>query len=114
MGWLLVSFYLPEDAEQMRELMRGTTTGLSELQAAQQVLGVRLDELADAVAAQWGLPDSLRACLRVPDGALPAHSLANTPERLHWLASLAEAATEAMLHTPPAELGQALERLQRS
>lgn len=114
MGWLLVSFYLPEDAEQMRELMRGAAPGLSELQAAQQVLGVRLDELADAVAAQWGLPDSLRACLRVPEGDLPAHSLANTPERLHWLASLAEAATEAMLHTPPAELGQALERLQRS
>ncbi|MCH8181086.1 MAG: HDOD domain-containing protein [Proteobacteria bacterium] len=114
LGWLLVCFYLPEDAEQMRALMRDASQGLSERQAAEQVLGVRLDELGDAVATQWGLPESLRACMRVPEGPLPAHSLAGSPERLHWLASLAEAATDAMLHTPPAELGQALERLQRA
>ena len=52
--------------------------------------------------------------MRAPDGALPVHSLTGTPERLHWLASLAEAATDAMLHTPPPELGDALVRLQRS
>lgn len=114
LGWLLVAFYLPEDAEQMRELMRAPPPVPSEAQAAQQVLGVRLDELADAIGAQWSLPDALRDCMRAPEGALPAHSLAGTPERLHWLASLAEAATDAMLHTPPAELGDALMHLQRS
>lgn len=114
LGWLLVAFYLPEDAEQMRELMRAPPPVPSEAQAAQQVLGVRLDELADAIGAQWGLPEALRACMRAPEGALPVHSLAGTPERLHWLASLAEAATDAMLHTPPAELGDALVHLQRS
>ena len=114
LGWLLVAFYLPEDAEQMRELMRTPPPAPSEAQAAQQVLGVRLDELADAIGAQWGLPEALRACMRAPEGALPVHSLAGTPERLHWLASLAEAATDAMLHTPPAELGDALVHLQRS
>lgn len=114
LGWLLVAFYLPEDAEQMRELMRAPPPAPSEAQAAQQVLGVRLDELADAIGAQWSLPEALRACMRAPQGALPAHSLTGTPERLHWLASLAEAATDAMLHTPPPELGDALVRLQRS
>lgn len=114
LGWLLVAFYLPEDAEQMRELMRAPPPAPSEAQAAQQVLGVRLDELADAIGAQWSLPEALRACMRAPDGALPVHSLTGTPERLHWLASLAEAATDAMLHTPPPELGDALVRLQRS
>lgn len=114
LGWLLVAFYLPEDAEQMRELMRAPPPAPSEAQAAQQVLGVRLDELADAIGAQWSLPEALRACMRAPEGALPAHSLTGTPERLHWLASLAEAATDAMLHTPPPELGDALVRLQRS
>ncbi len=114
LGWLLVAFYLPEDAEQVRELMRAPPPAPSEAQAAQQVLGVRLDELADAIGVQWSLPDALRACMRAPEGALPAHSLAGTPERLHWLASLAEAATDAMLHTPPAELGDALVHLQRS
>jgi len=113
LGWLLVAFYLPEDAEQMRELMRAPPPAPSEAQTAQQVLGVRLDELADAIGAQWALPEALRACMRAPQGALPTHSLAGTPERLHWLASLAEAATDAMLHTPPAELGDALVRLQR-
>lgn len=119
LGWLLVAFYLPEDAEQMRGLMRRPSPEvaspvLSEAQAAQQVLGVRLDALADAVGAQWCLPEALRACIRSPDGKVPAHTLAGTPERLHWLASLAEAATDAMLHTPPAELGDALTHLQRS
>lgn len=113
LGWLLVAFYLPEDAEQMRELMRAPPPAPSEVQAAQQVLGVRLDELADAIGAQWGLPEALRACIRAPEGSLPAHSLAGTPERLPWLTSLAEAATDTMLHTPPAELGEALVQLQR-
>ena len=43
LGWLLVAFYLPEDAEQMRELMRRPSPEvaspvLSEAQAAQQVI----------------------------------------------------------------------------
>jgi HD-like signal output (HDOD) protein len=112
LGWLLVAFYLPEDAEQMRELMRGPAPAPDERQAAQAVLGVRLDELADAIGGQWGLPESLRACMRAPDGAIPNHPLPDGPERLQGLASLAEAATRAMLDTPPAELGHALARLQ--
>mgnify|MGYP006206983623 CR=1 FL=1 len=33
-------------------------------EAAREVLGMSLDDLADHVAAMWGLPDTLRACMR--------------------------------------------------
>jgi HD-like signal output (HDOD) protein len=116
LGWLLVAFYLPEDAEQIRQ--QGGEPGLADAgqgaQVVQAVLGVSLEQLADHVGQMWGLPDSLLACMRSPGDSVPTHSLAGHVSRVHWLASLAQAASDAMLHTEPAELGQALGRLQRS
>ena len=115
LGWLLVAFYLPEDADQIRQ--RGGEPGLAapsdSARIVQQVLGVDLEALADHVGREWGLPANLLTCMRSPGETVPTHSLAGHPSRAHWLASLAQTASDAMLHTEPAQLGEALSKLQR-
>ncbi len=115
LGWLLVAFYLPDDAEQIRQ--RGGEPGLASTtdsaRIVQQVLGVGLEALADHVGREWGLPADLLASMRSPGEAVPTHSLAGHPSRVHWLASLAQSASDAMLHTEPAQLGDVLRKLQR-
>ena len=115
LGWLLVSYYLPEDAEQIRERCQATdgqTPAPKALaQAARELLGVSLDDLGDHVAGLWGLPDTLRACMRTPAGEVPSTSLAARPERLWWLASLSHQAAHTLMHTEPAEMGEALNQL---
>jgi HD-like signal output (HDOD) protein len=115
LGRLLVAYYLPEDAEQIRALCRSSADGpkpLSEPQAAQQVLGVSLDQLADKVGEIWGLPDTLRECMATPKGEVPRRSLKGRPEHHWWLASLSSAATEALMRSEPIALGEALMALQ--
>lgn len=115
LGWLLVAFYLPDDAEQIRQ--RGGEPGLASsadsARIVQQVLGVGLEALADHVGREWGLPADLLASMRSPGEVVPTHSLAGHASRVHWLASLAQSASDAMLHTEPAQLGDTLLKLQR-
>ena len=115
LGWLLVAFYLPEDADQIRQLggEPGLATSADSARIVQQVLGVDLESLADHVGREWGLPPSLLAGMRSPGENVPTHSLAGHASRAHWLASLAQSASDAMLHTEPAQLGDALNQLQR-
>jgi HD-like signal output (HDOD) protein len=115
LGRLLVSYYLPDDAEQIRELCKpgqDGRPGMNEALAAQQVLGVSLDQLADRVGQIWGLPDGLRECMSTPAGEVPKRSLRGRNDHHRWLATLCSAATECLMNTEPAELGDALGRLQ--
>lgn len=113
LGRLLVSYYLPDDAEQIKRLVDGAQgePPLSAEAASKQVLGLSLDQLGVNVGRLWGLPDNLVACMADPGNAVPTHSLAARPERAWWLASLATQAADAMLDHEPAELGRAMEAL---
>lgn len=114
LGRLLVAFYLPEDAEQIRELCLPSEEGppaMDEIAAAQKVLGVNLHQLAQRVGKMWGLPDGLIACMSAPRGTPPRQTLTSKSERIWWLASLSHAAADAMLGSEPADLGDALKRL---
>lgn len=114
LGRLLVEFYLPEDAQQIRELVRPEADKpavMSEAEASLQVLGLGFDDLGQHVGRSWGLPDNLLVAMKAPAGTLPARSLAAQPERLVWLGSLANEAADAMMFTTPAELGQRLSAL---
>lgn len=117
LGWLLVSYYLPDDAEQIRLQCGAEPDEMPAPDAlrrvARGVLGVGLDDLADHVAALWGLPEGLRACMRQPEGAPPPYSLAARPERFAWLASLSHDAAHRLMETDPSELGRVLDDLAR-
>ena len=117
LGRLLVAFYLPEDAEQIRTLTTESpeqTQPLSDAQASLKVLGVSHEQLAGHIGKTWGLPDSLLACMRSPEGRVPTRSLAARPERQWWLASMANQMAQTMLDTEPAKLGDALNDIART
>lgn len=114
LGRLLVSYYLPDDAEEIRKLCETGAESdppMDEMRAAQKVLGVSLEKLADKVGRVWGLPDGLLRCMATPGDKPPTQSLDGRPERMWWLASLANSAADAMLQADPAELGDQLKAL---
>ncbi len=115
LGRLLVSYYLPDDADEIRKRCEPQSGGqgpqCDEARAAEAVLGVSLERLADRVGRLWGLPDGLLRCMASPGEQIPPISMAGRPERLWWLASLANSAADAMLHAEPAELGERLTAL---
>ncbi len=117
LGRLLVAFYLPEDAEQIRALTSGEAESgepMTDAQASHKVLGVNHEQLAGHVGKSWGLPDGLLACMRSPEGRVPTRSLAARPERLWWLASMANQMAQTMLDTEPVQLGDALNDIART
>ncbi|MDO9237213.1 MAG: HDOD domain-containing protein [Aquabacterium sp.] len=117
LGRLLVSFYLPDDAEQIRNLCAKDAKdangqpAMDEAQAAQKVLGVSLNKLADKVGRMWGLPDGLLACMAPTGKQIPSRLLTSQADRTSWLASLANDAADSMLNANPAELGDLLSGL---
>ncbi|RZI78300.1 MAG: HDOD domain-containing protein, partial [Rubrivivax sp.] len=114
LGRLLAEFYLPEEAQEVRQMTKPGADGtpaMSEAAASTQVLGMGFEDLGQSVGKTWALPDNLLTTMRAPTGVLPSRSLAGRPERLPWLATLANSAADAMLFSPPEELGQNLAAL---
>jgi len=88
LGRLLVEFYFPDEARQIR--------ASGEAGAAQRVLGIGFEALGLGVAKTWGLPDNLQRAMRVPEGEAPNKALSGS-ERQRWLGRLATEATDALL-----------------
>lgn len=111
LGRLLVAFYLPEDAEQIRTQAKARRTDFTladEAAVSSDVLGMSYDDLGLQIGAKWGLPDTLLQCMAMPSDKVPTRSLAGRPERMTWLASLANDGAETILNTEPVELGTEL------
>ena len=112
LGRLLTECYLPEEAVQIRQAIRGRETtaaaGVEREAAARRVLGLSLDELGCGVAKAWGLPAALQRVLHAPEGEAPARSVGQGVERLRWLARSANAMADAMLGSDGDAQAQAL------
>lgn len=114
LGRLLAEFYLPEEAQEVRQMTKPGPDGepaMTEAVASGQVLGMPFEDLGQSVGKTWALPDNLLTTMKAPTGNLPTRSLAARPERLHWLATLANQAADAMMFAPPEEMGQKLASL---
>lgn len=113
LGRLLAEFYLPEDAHEVRQLIKGGEGAkpLSEADASAKVLGMPFQALGVAVGKTWNLPDTLVTSMVAPSGPVPKRSLAARPERQLWMSSLANEVSDAMLMSEPVELGARLEGL---
>ena len=102
LGRLLVEFYFPDEARQIRALapppgerQAGADAGAT----AQRVLGISFEALGLGVAKTWGLPEGLQRAMRAPEGKLPTKPLgASGPERQRWLGRVAAEVADAMLH----------------
>ncbi|MES2958601.1 MAG: HDOD domain-containing protein [Pseudomonadota bacterium] len=89
LGRLLVEFYFPDEARQIR--------ALDEPAAAQRILGINFEALGVGVAKAWGLPDNLQRAMRMPGGDAPGKAVGGT-DRQRWLGRMAGEVTDALLH----------------
>nr|WP_316638693.1 HDOD domain-containing protein [uncultured Roseateles sp.] len=110
LGRLLTEFYFPEEALQVRQLVRPAKAGagakaipVSEQAASTQVLGLSYEELGVGVAKQWGLPDTLQRSMRRPQGDPPRTHVDNPVERMRMLSSAANDVADAILHSEPSD-----------
>lgn len=88
LGRLLVTFYLPEQWDEIRKgSLEGTPA--EEKAVAEAVLGLSLHELGRTVARDWGLPTDLIDAMQ---GPAPAGD--NPLSHVEWLASLANFSSE--------------------
>jgi HD-like signal output (HDOD) protein len=108
LGRLLCEFYFAQEAQQIRDLVAGGRYAGGEQAAAEQVLGLSLEDLGAGVARAWGLPESLLRCIRTPLGSPPLRAPERGVERLRWAARAANESAAALLHGAP---DQAEERL---
>ncbi len=96
-GRMLVLYYLPEEADEIR-IRVGQGTG--EGSAARQVLGLSYEALARSVLEDWNFPREIVTSVeRAPSGTLPAARDAD--QRLHRIVTLAS------------EMGQCITRAER-
>lgn len=88
LGRLMVSFYLPEHWAQIQQ--DADEKRLSNNDAAQSVLGLKLDELGRLIGKRWGLPNGLVASLTdMP----PRADVAGPLEHTEWLAAVSTMST---------------------
>ncbi|HET9822015.1 MAG TPA: HDOD domain-containing protein [Burkholderiaceae bacterium] len=101
LGRLLVEFYFPEEARQVRAFVQPATArgaALDEASAARRVLGLTYQDIGAGVAKAWGLPDSLQRAMRSPEGEPPARPIpAAGLDRQRWLGRMATEMADAML-----------------
>ncbi len=110
LGRLLSEFYLPEEAQQVRRLVRPergmgeqAAPPVSEAAASAQVLGLSYEDLALGVARQWGFPESLQRSMRRPDGDAPNRLIDHATDRMRWLGRASNDVADLILHSEPSE-----------
>ena len=104
LGRLLVQFYFPEEANQVRKLVQAAREPVSETVASVNVLGLTFEELGLGIAKAWGLPTSMQRCMRKPTGAVPSKVPADAGERIRWIALAANEIADVLLHTAPKDV----------
>jgi serine/threonine protein kinase len=113
LGRLLVQFYFPEEAAQIRSLVRAKRDALTEVAAAVSVLGLNFEELGIGIAKAWGLPHGIQRCMRKPTGSPPSKAPSELEERLRWIALASNEMADVLLHTEPNEADAALAQVTR-
>ncbi|MCZ8253444.1 MAG: HDOD domain-containing protein [Hylemonella sp.] len=97
LGRLLTEYYFPEEARAVRALMGGKEP-LPEISATITVLGISYEQLGVGISKAWNLPDSIRHCMRKPEGPPPATPPKEAGERLRWIALASNEMADALLH----------------
>lgn len=103
LGRLLAQCYFPEEAEDVRRLVREADDGdrepIDEEAAAVQVLGLGYQALGIAIARGWAFPEAMiHSMQRMPPGRVPASALPQ--ERLRALSAFSAELGELLEATP--------------
>lgn len=120
LGRLLMQYHFPEEAEQIRQLMKpapppegsppGTREqpGLVESAASFAVLGIDCEELGAAVAKYWGLGEEMQHMMRCLPKDRPVRTPDGDTDLLRATASAANEAVDAISFLPAPKMGPAL------
>jgi eukaryotic-like serine/threonine-protein kinase len=113
LGRMLTEFYFPEEARQVRDLVRpvGNLPAIDEHAASTRVLGMSFEDLGLGVARHWGLPETLQKCMRRPEGEPGGKPAERGPERLRWLAAATNEVADALLYCDPKEAAKRIESI---
>lgn len=118
LGRLMVQYHFPDEASQIRELMKSTPPvepeeaempGLSEEAAAYAVLGVDIESLGAAVARHWGLGDDVLHMIRRLPVSRPVRVADTDSDMLRVAASAANEAVDALSEQPAQRQAAALQ-----
>jgi serine/threonine protein kinase len=104
LGRLLVQFYFPEEASQIRNLVQSKRDPQSEEAASASVLGLNFEGLGLGIAKAWGLPQSMQRCMRKPVGAVPPRAASDAGERMRWIALASNEIADVLLHSDPKDV----------
>ncbi len=113
LGRLLVEFYFPEEARQVRNLMLSKRDTLTEAAASISVLGLSLEQLGLGVARTWGLPQNIQRCMRKPEGMPPTKTPKDPDERTRWTALAANEIADLLLQCEPKDLNARITQVAR-
>ena len=109
LGRLLTQYYLPEQAQAIRDRLGSARGGETEeaasddaqTSASRHVLGLSFEELGLGVAKAWGLPPALARCMQRPVAEPPSKLAEKGEDRVRWLAVAANQLTDALLEADP-------------
>ena len=120
LGRLLVQYHFPDEAEQIRQLMRpappppgselGTPElpGMSESMASLAVLGADIESLGAAVAKHWGLGEEVQHMMRRLPTTRPVRSPDGDADLIRAAASAANETVDVLTYLPQSKMGNAL------
>ncbi len=101
LGRMLTEFYFQEEAQEIRALVAEGRFASGEEGASVKVLGLSFENLGTGVAKAWGLPESLRRCMRRPLGSPPTRPPELAAERLRWISLAANDVAGLLLANEP-------------
>jgi serine/threonine protein kinase len=104
LGRLLVQFYFPEEATQIRGLVQSQREPLTEAVASTRMLGLSFEDLGLGIAKAWGLPQGIQRCMRKPVGTPPGSAPADAGERIRWIALASNEIADVLLQSDPKEV----------
>jgi len=113
LGRLLVQFYFPEEASQIRNLMQSARDPVTESVAAVNVLGLNFEELGIGIAKAWGLPVGIQRCMHKPSGAPPTVASSDSVERIRWIALASNEIADVLLRSDPKDVDARIEEVTR-
>jgi non-specific serine/threonine protein kinase len=119
LGWLLVQYHFPEEAQQIRRLMQPVPAekagepdeqGMTPEAASFAVLGIDIEALGAAVMRHWGLDDSVQHMVRRAPAAGAIRMPDTDADMLRLVASCANEAIDASA-LPARQANAALQRV---
>src|SRR5262249_4000399 len=104
LGELVVACYLPNE---YARILDGISRNQTEVEACEEVLEFRYEDLGKTLARRWNLPETVAVCMESPDFSLAV----SDGERLRIISQFSHALSASVYRKSPSECKDALSAL---